>query len=127
METIDNKRTKETIGMNPPVDSGSEQDDIRGDESAVTAAAASLNIVLKPGDTDARVTQHVFMPGIGLHGTRVDWSSSDASVVSNYGIVHRRPYGNVSVALTATIRRGDAAATKSFLLTVAAQEPEEQV
>ncbi|WP_135556927.1 immunoglobulin-like domain-containing protein [Paenibacillus cymbidii] len=116
MGMMDSKIAKDADITTPPVD---------GDESAVAAAASQLAVGLKPGDTDARVTRHVFMPGLGLHGTRIDWSSSDASVVSNYGIVHRRSYGDVSVALTATIRRGDAAATKSFLLTVAAQEPED--
>lgn len=92
-----------------------------GDTAAVAAALDELKVGLAPGDRDDGVRRDVFMASLGSHGTRVDWMSSDASVISNFGIVQRRHY-DVTIALTATISRGSATAMKRFILTVLKRE-----
>ena len=54
------------------------------------------------------------------HGVSITWGSSDSSVIAVSGEVTRPAFGeaNATVTLTATLRKGTATATKTFILTV---------
>jgi hypothetical protein len=75
-----------------------------------------LSIVFASGDSATAVTRNLNLPTT-LGEATVTWSSSNAAVISNAGVVTRQ-FGNVSVVLTATATLGEATATKTFTLTV---------
>ncbi|MBK6016871.1 family 43 glycosylhydrolase [Streptomyces sp. MBT53] len=81
------------------------------DQHAVDRAAASLTV---PNIDDVR--GNLTLPANGDYSTEVEWSSADPSVVSADGVVNRPAAGKGSAAveLTATVRRNDASATRTF-------------
>jgi hypothetical protein len=85
---------------------------------AVAAAKSALAISYAAGDSASAVTQNLTLPASGLHGTTVDWSSSDPAVVSNAGGVNRPAIDDANVTLTATITLGSTSDTKTFPLVV---------
>ncbi|WP_177246056.1 immunoglobulin-like domain-containing protein [Paenibacillus sp. BC26] len=90
------------------------------DAQAVDAAKSALEVGYSVGDTAASVTQAVTLPGTGLNGVTVTWSSDDAAVHATTGAVTRPAYGagDATVTLTATIKKNAAVETKMFTLTV---------
>nr|WP_240548402.1 immunoglobulin-like domain-containing protein [Paenibacillus lignilyticus] len=101
------------------------------DEQAVSAAKTALVVGYNGSDTAASVTQAVTLPGTGLNGVTITWSSDDTSVDATTGAVTRPAFatGDVTVTLTATIKKNAASETKTFTLTVTklAQTDEEAV
>lgn len=95
------------------------------DAQAVASAQNALtDAVILNGNPDVnQVTTALKLPGTGLNGTSIAWSSDNEAVVSPGGAVKRPAMGenDASVKLTATISRGTAAATKTFQLLVKAQ------
>jgi Concanavalin A-like lectin/glucanases superfamily/Glycosyl hydrolases family 43 len=85
------------------------------DGRKVSEATAALNV----WDADA-VRGNITLPAAGLHGTRVEWTSSDESVVTATGEVTRPAYGSEQARLNlhATVSLGKTKARKKFRATV---------
>ncbi|MEU5120442.1 family 43 glycosylhydrolase [Streptomyces asoensis] len=62
------------------------------------------------------VRGNLWLPATGSYGTAVTWASDRADVVSAGGVVHRPAHGGgaTTVALTATVTKGEAKATREF-------------
>ncbi|MGW2913468.1 family 43 glycosylhydrolase [Streptomyces asoensis] len=62
------------------------------------------------------VRGNLALPATGSYGTAVTWASDRADVVSAGGVVHRPAQGGgaTTVALTATVTKGEAKATREF-------------
>lgn len=88
---------------------------------AVELAKADLTL----GDT-SNVTTNVVLPTVGLHGTKIQWSSDNTYIFSDEGIVHRPEDNDFTVHLTATIsKEGGASKIKSFEIIVKKKEQDE--
>jgi len=87
------------------------------DQERVARDKAALGL----GDLSA-VTTALSLPGGGVNGSAIAWSSSDAAVISDSGAVTRPAAGqpDATVTLTATLTRGSATATAAFTATVPA-------
>ncbi|WP_255314420.1 immunoglobulin-like domain-containing protein [Bacillus sp. FJAT-26390] len=87
---------------------------------AVAEAKAALEVGYLGSDSAASVTSNVTLSENGLNGTDVVWSSSSAGAIKANGEVIRPSYtqGDATVTLTATINKGGAIATKTFVLNV---------
>lgn len=87
-------------------------------ETAVAADAQSLDL----GDTSA-LTANLSLPATAANGSKLTWSSSDPSVITDAGKVTRPASGQPDghATLTAAIRRGTIQATKTFAITVRAE------
>ena len=74
---------------------------------------------LSLGDT-ANVIADLTLPTEGSRGATIRWTTSDAGVVTETGVVTRPPAGSEPAAavLTATIEKGEATASKTFDVTV---------
>nr|MCR4940237.1 InlB B-repeat-containing protein [Treponemataceae bacterium] len=85
----------------------------------VAALKNTLAISFASGDSATSVTKNITLPS-GSNGVSVTWSSSNAAVISNAGVVTRPAYtgSNANVTLTATLSKGSASDTKTFALTV---------
>lgn len=84
------------------------------DKQIIQAVYQDLNL----GDT-SKVVSDLALPAEGTRHTAISWESSDPSVVSSKGEVHRPEEGSaVSAVLTATIARGKEKLTKRFDVTV---------
>lgn len=70
----------------------------------------------------SNLTSSLTLPTSGSQGSTISWSSSDATVVSNTGVVTQPTYtiGSKTITLTATITKGSVSETKSFSVTVLA-------
>ncbi|KND42819.1 family 43 glycosylhydrolase [Streptomyces stelliscabiei] len=81
------------------------------DTTAVKQAAEALT-VHNLDDVRGNLT----LPGSGDFGTKVTWASANTAVVSAEGEVHRPAHGDgtTTVALTATVTKGDAKTTRAF-------------
>ncbi|PZD97348.1 arabinanase [Paenibacillus sambharensis] len=93
---------------------GSRQQE-RTDEQVVAAIKEELNL----GDT-SKVITNLKLPTVGALNAQISWSTSDASVVTDQGVINRPEAGSdkVSAVLTATITKGSVTATKAFSITV---------
>lgn len=82
------------------------------EDAAAVQAAASALAVTNINDVRGNLT----LPSAGAEGTSIAWASEDSAVVDPSGVVHRPATGQATdeVALTATITRNDASATKTF-------------
>ncbi|MDQ6419601.1 LamG-like jellyroll fold domain-containing protein [Paenibacillus sp. LHD-117] len=71
------------------------------------------------GDT-ANVIDNLVLPTSGTRNTQISWQTSDASVVTDTGVIVRPAAGasSVSAVLTATISKDGVTATKAFNITV---------
>lgn len=78
---------------------------------------AALKIGFAAGDSDTSITQSVTLPTAGERGSVITWSSSEAGVISETGIV-KRPSVTTQVTLTATLEKDGVQAQKAFVLTV---------
>ncbi|NLY43956.1 MAG: DUF1080 domain-containing protein [Clostridiaceae bacterium] len=85
------------------------------DEEVVAITKEGLTL----GDTSA-VTENLILPVEGYYGATISWSSSNPEIISPDGWVVRpeKGKGNAEVVLTATIRKGTAVDTKTFIVTV---------
>jgi len=94
------------------------------DEAAVAADREALRIKYASGDSEDHVTRPVALASSGRNGSTITWSSDNPDIIDDSGDVTRpdSEEGDVLVTLTATIAKGAAAATRSFELTVLAQE-----
>lgn len=96
------------------------------DEPAVQAATSSIvwNLIKKNNVEQKEVKYDLNLPTKGNNDTTITWSSSHPSVIKNDGTVIRPSYeqGNREVTLTATISKGTASETKSFILNVIRNE-----
>ncbi len=91
------------------------------DAQAVAAAKAALQIGYAAGDSASSVTQNLNLPLTGSEGCTVRWSSSNAPVISNSGVVQRPAEGNTPVMLTATISSNAVSDTAEFTVDVVGQ------
>ncbi len=87
------------------------------DEADVQNDADALAIIYRGADTKDSVTTHLILPVTGDNGSTVTWTSSNAAVSGN-GTVTRSAAGDVVVTLTATVTKGEAAATRAFTVKV---------
>ena len=71
------------------------------------------------------LSSNLNLPVTGTQGSTISWSSSNSSVLTNTGVVLKRPAkgsGNTSVTLTATITKGAASFQKVFTILIAEDE-----
>ncbi|MEC0090456.1 S-layer homology domain-containing protein [Paenibacillus macquariensis] len=92
------------------------------DEQAVTDTITSVTSTL--GDTSA-ITTNIPLPSEGLHGTRIEWKSSNANIIridNNTAIVTRPSsgMGDMRITLTATISRDAHSIDKPYTFIVRA-------
>ncbi|WP_329238210.1 family 43 glycosylhydrolase [Streptomyces canus] len=82
------------------------------DDATATDRAAQSLTVHNLDDVRGNLT----LPATGDYGTTVSWSSADEKVIEDDGVVHRPAHGDGSttVALTATVTKGEAKATRTF-------------
>lgn len=82
------------------------------DDATATERAAQSLAVHNLDDVRGNLT----LPAAGDYGTTVSWSSADEKVIEDDGVVHRPAHGDGSttVALTATVTKGAAKATRTF-------------
>ena len=109
-----------------------------GFDSAYTTVSKSFDLVVKAlAMTDAEavamekrdltlgdishITTNIRLP-LWVHdnGVAISWESNNSSIISNDGTVNRPSFltGDITVTLTATLSRGSAVDTKSFVATV---------
>ncbi len=90
----------------------------RSDEEIVELTKKELDL----GDT-SEVTSDLTLQTDGISGAKVTWESSHPKIISTEGKVIRPAAGekDQEVTLTATISKGEAKATKSFIVTVLAE------
>jgi len=91
-------------------------------KNAVDAYAAALTL----GDT-SQVINNLTLPS-GDGNVKVEWSSSNTANVSNTGVVTRPAAGSsdVTLTLTAVVKKGTYSVTKTFTVTVLAQRTDAQ-
>ena len=96
------------------------------DQEKLEKAKEALQLSFQNDDTADSISSHwLNLPVSGLHDTKISWKSSDEAIIeikkenewNCYGSI-TRPEENTQVTLTATITKGDASATKSFIVTV---------
>ncbi|CAM5713410.1 family 43 glycosylhydrolase [Streptomyces canus] len=82
------------------------------DNATATDRAAQSLTVHNLDDVRGNLT----LPAAGDYGTTVSWSSADEKAIEDDGVVHRPAHGDGSttVALTATVTKGEAKATRTF-------------
>ncbi|WP_068613208.1 S-layer homology domain-containing protein [Paenibacillus tuaregi] len=95
------------------------------DEQAMNDTIANITSTL--GDTSA-VTSDILLPSEGLHGTKIEWKSSNTDVIrlDNDKAVVTRPSagtGDMRVTLTATVSRGGKSMDKPYTFIVKAYPP----
>ncbi|WP_193605189.1 immunoglobulin-like domain-containing protein [Nocardioides dongkuii] len=88
-----------------------------------TAAADSDTAALTLGDTSA-VVADLALPATGPSGSTITWATSDPGVVGASGAVTRPAFGQPdgTATLTATVTRGAVSRTRTFEVTVPAEE-----
>ena len=89
------------------------------DKETVDKVLSALTIGYSDGDSEDSVTDKLTLATVGAEGTEIEWTSSHPAVVTAYGGVVRQ-VEDVSVTLTATVRKGSASAAKSFTVLVKA-------
>jgi hypothetical protein len=91
-----------------------------------TAAADADAAALSLGDTSA-VTSNLTLPSTGTSGSTITWATSNASAVAANGTVTRPSFGqpDTHATLTATVTRGTISRTRTFEVTVLAEEQDD--
>ncbi len=84
------------------------------DEAKVAADKGSLTL----GNTSA-VTKNLTLPTAGANGSTITWATSDASVITNAGVITPGTTAKTAT-LTATLTLGNVTDTKEFDITVSA-------
>ncbi|KGE20170.1 LamG-like jellyroll fold domain-containing protein [Paenibacillus wynnii] len=84
-----------------------------------TEVVADVAADLRLGDT-GNIISNLTLPTEGTSHTTITWKSSNASVVTDTGIITRPEAGaeKVTATLTATITKGSVTETKLFIITV---------
>ena len=93
------------------------------DEAAVMQAMSNLEITYSSGNSMSRVTGDITLTTEGTNGVVISWESSDADIIGTDGVVNVPDDMSRMVTLTATLRKGDAASSKTFALTVLHDDP----
>ncbi|RXT04584.1 hypothetical protein EIZ39_20435 [Ammoniphilus sp. CFH 90114] len=93
------------------------------DAEAVANAKGALAVGYAAGDSASGVTQDLTLATMGADGTSVTWSSDNPAVIAADGTISRPAYsaGDATVTLTATIAKGAATETKTFVVKVLKQ------
>jgi len=74
----------------------------------------------------SNITKSITLPVVGLHGTKIRWSSDNTYIFSNEGVVHRPEDNDYTVKLTATIsKEGGIDKIKIFEIVVKKKEQNE--
>jgi hypothetical protein len=87
------------------------------DAQAVSIDKNALAIGYAAGDSASGVTSNLTLSTSGANGSSIAWSSSDATVISQTGVV-TRPAAETSITLTATVAKGSASSVVMFNLLV---------
>lgn len=88
---------------------------------AVSAQMDVDNLVLVGNLSN--LVSNLSLPGVGLQGSTITWTSSNSAVLSNAGAILQRPAsGNVSVTMTANVKKGSTTLQKTFTIQVAEAE-----
>ncbi|MBD0401452.1 immunoglobulin-like domain-containing protein [Flammeovirga sp. EKP202] len=87
------------------------------DEELVALAKENLSIIYTDDEGANTVTQNITLETTAENDVVVNWSSSNAGVVSNIGVVTRQ-IDDTDVVLTATLSKNAASVTKEFTITV---------
>ena len=101
------------------------------DEDAVKQDLSRIAIDYATGDSASSVTQNISLPTSGDNGSSITWVSDNPAVVvdGKTGTVTRPdfafPSNTVQVTMTATVKKGIVAKTKTIVITVKGQEPTE--
>lgn len=75
--------------------------------------------VYADGDYYYNVTKNITLPK-EVDGTKIEWISSDESIISNEGVIVKRPHDHSKyVMLTAVITNGDSKLTSRYIVKVA--------
>ena len=91
------------------------------DKLSVQQDSINLSII---GNLNLLRSNLVLQTG-GIQGSTITWSSDKPTVLSNAGVILSRPVkgtGNAMVTMTATIKKGTVATTKTFVVYVAEDE-----
>ncbi|MFD7524980.1 S-layer homology domain-containing protein [Paenibacillus chitinolyticus] len=83
----------------------------------------ALEIGYAVGDSDAHVTQNLYLPGAGTHFTQITWTGGNGVIDPATGTVTPPAGGDVTAALQAKISRNNESVTKDFTLTVKSSAP----
>lgn len=85
---------------------------------------ANVKEALTLGDT-SKVMSNLTLPATGMRGTTIEWTTSDASVISETGEIHPPAVGedDLTATLTATITKSNSSATKTFEIAVVPIDP----
>ncbi|MCY9591144.1 S-layer homology domain-containing protein [Paenibacillus chitinolyticus] len=83
----------------------------------------ALEIGYAVGDSDAHVTQNLYLPDAGTHFTQITWTGGNGVIDPATGIVTPPAGGDVTAALQAKISRNNESVTKDFTLTVKSSAP----
>ncbi|HPN83112.1 MAG TPA: hypothetical protein PLM00_06940, partial [Spirochaetota bacterium] len=93
-----------------------------GDAYDVTASRQWLEVGYATGESSTAVSNNVTLVNLSTNGCTISWASDSTNVVvtGTTGTVYRPSHtaGNLGVTLTATITKGSASTTKTFVLTV---------
>lgn len=100
---------------------GTKQASAVNDTDIVEKVKNALEIGYASGDSAAHVTSALTLPTVGVEDTEITWESSMPAVITAYGGVVRQAK-DTNVTLTATVKRGEASAQKTFNVTVPAAE-----
>jgi hypothetical protein len=94
------------------------------DLQCVTADKTSLTIV-----NSETLIANITLPSVGPNGTTITWVTSDATTITNQGVISRPANGqpNTTAILTATITKGVATDTDIFNITVLSYTDEDNV
>ena len=101
------------------------------DEDAVKQDLSKIAIDYAAGDSASSVTQNISLPTSGDNGSSITWVSDNSAVVvdGKTGTVTRKEYkypnSDVQVTMTATVKKGIVAKTKTIVITVKGTEPSE--
>ncbi|MGZ4134233.1 MAG: immunoglobulin-like domain-containing protein, partial [Tumebacillaceae bacterium] len=96
------------------------------DRTSADSDALNVDKIKKQNADLDEVTGNLTLPTSGTYGSQIKWTSSDASVISTSGIVHRPNFGagNKTVTLTAVVSKGAVTRDpKTFTVTVLEKEP----
>lgn len=98
---------------------GANKGTLSTDQETVDKVLSALTVGYSDGDSEKSVTNQLTLAIEGAEGTEIEWTSSHPAVVTAYGGVVRQVQ-DVSVTLTATVRKGNASASKTFTVLVKA-------
>ncbi|SDZ61752.1 F5/8 type C domain-containing protein [Evansella caseinilytica] len=88
------------------------------DQEALEKDKHALNVGFQGKDSPAATVNHVLLETIGAYGSIITWESSHEDVISSMGMVTNPPYEDVTVTLTAMLKKGDLVETKVFIIVV---------